>query len=281
MTFWEEVRSAVKKQPCSSDVTTSIYKKIATSGVNMLYLIKPSFYIGQLSVLTSDFMSYVEKFLASEDRDWSEYLKFFLYIREISKKLLSNIHSLESPLYQLINSLEEIFEGENTCEDEIEEEEEPEVMEDIDTVELNRFLNEDDDAVEDTPREKSLLDISFSREEMAEDYERIKKELTAKIKPALGERSQVIEDFATELACVYQECIQLRKEILRLSDVPDGDIAMMMSILVDIQYGLCDQMKRHIQEDIMVEDRFRFDPGLLSRSAQFLAEFSDKINNEV
>ena len=75
MSFWIELRSRVKERTTSGDIAMRVYQKIATSGVNMLHIVKPSFYIGQISVLTYDYMGYVEKFLSAEDRDWGEYLK--------------------------------------------------------------------------------------------------------------------------------------------------------------------------------------------------------------
>jgi hypothetical protein len=105
MTFWNDVRNKLKQKTTACDITVDVYKKIASSGVNMLGIIKPSFYLGQMSVLSLDFLGYVENFLAAEEGDWGEYLKFMLYLRESSKRLLVNVQNLNGPMNSLINMM--------------------------------------------------------------------------------------------------------------------------------------------------------------------------------
>lgn len=275
MSFWNDVRNKLKEKTTASDITMDIYKKIATSGVNMLAIIKPSFYMGQLSVLSMDFMGYVEKFLSAEEGDWGEYLKFMLYIRESSKRLLVNVQNLQGPLEQLIRLLDEIYEGEeSSAEDELEEPE-PELIEKPENVDIENILSNKPES----PKEP-VEDIKVSREDMASDYEGLKEELRVKIRAA-EVPDRVVNALAKEIADVYQECIQLAKELYRLKNCPDGDVSTLLSILVDIQYGLGHEMKKHLLEDVMVEERFQFDPGILTWTAHFLAEFSQKINEEL
>jgi hypothetical protein len=242
----------------------------------MLAIIKPSFYIGQLSVLTEEYMSYVERFLDSEDRDWGGYVKFVIYIREISSKLLDEINKLQDPLNKLIHLLEEIYEGEQSnLNDEYDEDLEPEIIEEPDN--LEKVLDESEEIEESEQAENIVNDAS--REDMVEDYEELNEELRVKLRqadiPMLVEKelAKVIDD-------MYLECIQLAKELIRLNRMPDGDIITLMSILVDIQYGMCHEMKRYLMEDIFIEDIFSFEPGILTWTARFLANFSDKINQE-
>jgi hypothetical protein len=282
MSFWKEKRIDVRHANTSSDTTTLVYRKIAETGVNVLGVMKPSFYTGQIHTLSNDYMSYVEKFLASEDRDWGEYLKFMLYIREIAKKLLRNIEILQLPLNQLIRALEEIYEGESflSDEDELEEYPEPEELEEpenygeyLDTDE-NREIHEDKNENTD-----GQFLASISREDFAVDYEHFLDELRFKLRQA-EVPLKIEEELAKEIADVYLECVQFSRELVRLENMPEGDLATLMSILVDVQYGITQEMKKHLMEDIVVEDRFSFKPGLLTWTAHFLSHFSEKVNEE-
>ncbi|MCE1248989.1 MAG: hypothetical protein LWY06_20315 [Firmicutes bacterium] len=273
MTFWNDVRNKLKQKTTACDITVDIYKKVASSGVNMLGIIKPSFYLGQMSVLTLDFLGYVENFLTAEDGDWGEYLKFMLYLRESSKRLLVNIQNLNGPLSSLINMTEEIFEGENDADDDLDDDAEPEPIDDKYKVTIEE-MNEKKDS-----EPTGLEEINVTREDMASDYETLREELKVKIRSA-EVPEKVVNALSKEIADVYQECIQLAKELYRLRNCPDGDVSTLLSILVDIQYGLCHEMNRHLLEDVMVEEQFQFDPGILTWTAHFLAEFSEKFNEE-
>ena len=279
MSFWNDLRNDLAERKTASDFTMEVYKKIASSRVNMIAIIKPSFYIGQLSLLSLDFMGYVEKFLNADEGDWGEYLKFILYIRESTKRLLFNVQNLQSPLTELIRMLEEIYEGEkDTSDDGYEDEPEPEDVEKPENVDIDEMLNEEEDKKE-SPEEETK-EVPVSREDMAEDYEALKEELRVKIRQA-EVPDRVVNLLSKEIADVYQECVQMQKELSRLAKSPDGDLSTLLSILVDINYGLCYEMKRHLLEDVIVEDRFKFDPGLITWTAHFLADFSDKINEEL
>lgn len=278
MSFWNEMRSELKSRRTASDVTMEVYQKIAASRVNMIAVIKPSFYIGQLSLLSLDFMGYVEKFLNAGESDWGEFLKFILYIRESTKRLLFNVQNLQGPLTELIRMLEEIYEGErNSPDEDYEDDLDTEPVEKPANMDLDDILSEEDDRKEIEDSEPSLTAVS--REEMAEDYEAFMEELRVKIRQS-EVPDRVVNELSREIADVYQECVQFRKEIYRLMKAPEGDISTLLSILVDINYGLCYEMKRHLLEDVVIEDRFKFDPGLLTWTAHFLSDFSDKINDE-
>ena len=279
MSFWNEMREELKSRRTASDVTMEVYQKIAASRVNMIAVIKPSFYIGQLSLLSLDFMGYVEKFLNAEESDWGEFLKFVLYIRESTKRLLFNVQNLQGPLTELIRMLEEIYEGErNSPDEDYEDDLDQEPVEKPENMDLDDILSEVDDKKESEDAEPSFAAVS--REEMVEDYEAFMEELRVKIRQS-EVPDRVVNELSREIADVYQECVQLRKEIYRLMKVPGGDISTLLSILVDINYGLCYEMKRHLLEDVVVEDCFKFDPGLLTWTAHFLSDFSDKINDEM
>ncbi|MFP4496613.1 MAG: hypothetical protein ACLFQV_00250 [Vulcanimicrobiota bacterium] len=271
MSFWTDVRAESRRLRTSSDAAQCIYTKVATSGVNMLSIIKPSFFIGQLSTLAYDYISYVDKFLDVEDRDWGEYLKFVLYIREITKKLSRNITQLESPLNQLIKDVEEIFEGDQLEED-FDDEPEPEEVDEPENI---------DDALSLEPVEdkNEYKEISTDRDELNKDYENLKEELRVKIRPA-EVPDRITLELAKEVAEVFLECVQLLKEIRRLEECPEGDLSSLITILIDIRFGLCREMKNHLMEDIQVEDTFTFKPGLLTWTTHFLENFSEKINQE-
>jgi hypothetical protein len=284
MSFWKEKRVNVQLANTSSNTTTMVYRKIAETGANMLGVIKPSFYIGQVHSLCDDYMSYVEKFLSSGDRDWGEYLKFMLYIREISKKLLRNIEILQLPLNQLLRALEEIYEGETLSSDEyeLEEEPEPEQLEEPENIQDyldSTVTGETSEDKSDETEDSSLSPASISREDLAQDYEKFLEELRIKLRQA-EVPPKIEEELAREIADVYLECIQFSRELVRLEHMPEGDIATLLSILVDVQYGITQEMKKHLMEDIIVEERFSFKPGLLTWTAHFLSHFSDKVNQE-
>ncbi|MCL5774399.1 MAG: hypothetical protein M1536_08525, partial [Firmicutes bacterium] len=60
MSFWEEVRAKVLEHTTSSDLTAGLYKKIASTGSNEMAMVKPTYYLGQISVLTMDYMDFVK-----------------------------------------------------------------------------------------------------------------------------------------------------------------------------------------------------------------------------
>lgn len=275
MTFWNDVRNQLRERTTASDITMEVYRKLTVKGLNMLGVIKPSFYMGQLSTLSLDFIGYVEKFLSAEEGDWGEFLKFILYIRESSKRLLFNIQNLQGPLENLIHLLEELYEGEKSGDDEYDEDPEPEEIEKPDNVNIDDIMSDKDDQETSYDSEE----IKIGREEMFSDYEELKEELRVKIRQA-DVPEKILNLLTNEIADVYQECIQLSKEMYRLSKYPEGDISTLLSILVDINYGLCCEMKKHLLEDVVIEDTFHFDPGLLTCTALFLSSFSDKFNEE-
>ena len=276
MSYWKRTKEKLEQMPNGCETTTMVYKKVAASGVNMLSVIKPSFYLGQLSVLASDYMRYVDRFLESDDRDWGEYLKFTLYIREISKRLVVNVQTLNGPLTELITAIEEILEGERIEDEDYGEEKEPEALEEPDNLDM---MNEDGDEDDSGADEEHEGELKILREELQADYETFKEDLRVKIRSAQVP-PRIVNDLSKVIADVYLECIQLLRELERLSRYPEGDLSTLLSILVDIRYGLSTEMKRHLYEDIVVEDQFQFNPGLVTWTAHFLASFSEKINEE-
>lgn len=301
MSYWNDLRKEVGNKSIASNITRSVYKQVAASGVNMLGIIKPAFYIGHISSLTYEYISYVEKFLQAEECDWGEYLQFALYLREISKKFLTNIENLRWPLNELIRSVEEIFEGERySSDEEYEEELEPERIEEPGNIE--EFLSGEDEEIEAEDEEPPVDDSKLTREELTADYRALKEKLLTKIRqmedPERGmeefsrkitdvfasrfrSSNVCIEELSRKIADVYLECVQLNRELERLQRCPEGDLSTLLSILVDIQFGLCTEMKRHLMEDVIVDESFNFKPGLLTWSSLFLANFSEKINREL
>jgi hypothetical protein len=276
MSYWDDTKNRLEELNTSCDIAMMAYKKIATSRVNMLAIIKPSFYMGQLSVLACDYMRYVDRFLASEERDWGEYVKFILYIREIAKRLVGSVQNFQGPLAQLIAAIDEIHEGERFDEeDDFDEESEPEKLEEPENLDL--VSDEKEDRPEDEDGDYSSEELKICREEVYKEHDALKAELRVKLHQA-DAPPRIVEELARVISDVYLECIQLSREVDRLSRFPDGDIATLMSILIDIQYGVCIEMMKHLFEDIMVEERFHFNPGLLTWTAHFLASFSDKID---
>lgn len=295
MSFWTDYRDAVKKRTTSAVTARAVYKMVAFPGLNMLYVIKPTFYMGQLSTLTADYIAYVEKFLDTDERDWGEYLIYLLHIREISESLLYNVEKLGPSLDLLIKASEEFLEGERAEPGaEYEYEAEPELYEDeeIDSEKVKEILKDDDNETSEDLNDVEIIpEQPVSRDAMIGDFEDLKKKLTEKFKEIdipkgmvekfLGSSEHVGERLAEKIALVYLEAIQYARELKRLSEYPEGDLSTLMSILIDVNYGLCDQMKNHIREDVVVDNEFSFEPGLLTWSSHLLAHFSEKINEKL
>lgn len=75
------------------------------------------------------------------------------------------------------------------------------------------------------------------------------------------------------------ECVQYARELSRLSVAGDGDVATMLSILADIQFGIESRMRYLLVEDVS-EDNSSLYPGLISWAGFFLGEIAEKMNAE-
>ncbi|MBI2252708.1 MAG: hypothetical protein HYU63_08245 [Armatimonadetes bacterium] len=256
MNFWEEVRQKVLQHTTSADITVNLYKKLTDSGANELALIKPTYYLGNFSILTMDFIDYLEKFCMIPQGEWGEYLRIIFYLRENAKNLLFNVKEISEPLENLIQELEELYSGEEESEEL--EENEPE---------------EPEKEIEDYRKEKKPEEEKFERESFDEDQVKLKSILKLKFQEAKIS-DYLVEQFSLNLTDLYTECIYLSMDLSRLTKVPEGDLASYLSIFIDLQYGL-EKIKNLIMEDI-IPGELSLTPGLFTWSAHFLTEILDK-----
>lgn len=268
MSFWEEIRSKVREHTTASDISESLYKKLATSGINQMPLIKPSFYLGRLSAETFDYMEIVEKFLEAPENDLGACLRHIINLRECAKAIHADIREVDVPLELLIEELEEL------SWDEFEEEEE-ELEEDGES--KGEVAEEEADELEEEEEEEDSR--LASRDDLAEKKDEMESALRSKLLN-MGISELVSQKLALRMAEVYLECVQYTRELKRLAEAGDEDIETMLSILVDLQYGLHSRIRYLLFEDVSFDDESNLYPGLVAWSAFFLAEVADKMNEE-
>jgi hypothetical protein len=265
MSFWEEIRSKVREHTTASDISESIYRKLATSGINQMPLIKPSFYLGRLSTETFDFMETVEKFLEAPENDLGTCFRHVIYLRECARALHADINEVDVPLELLIEEMEEL------SWDEFEEEEEEFEEEGDEPAGVAEEEAEESEEEEEGPL--------ASRDDLTSNKEEMDTALRSKLLN-MGISEVVSRKLALRMAEVYLECVQFTRELKRLSETGDEDIETMLSIMVDLQYGLHSRIRYLLFEDISFDDETNLYPGLVSWSAFFLEEVAEKLNEE-
>jgi len=266
--FWEDIRKRVVQHTTSADVASMIYQKLASTGVQGPAIIKPSFYLGQISVLTMDFMDHVEQLQEIDDRDWAGYLRSVGFLRECARSIVTNIERSSEPLERLITIVEEILEGEEFA-----------ALEDEDELEAAAVKAEEVEAA-DTADDVEVEDADVAREEMSAEREALEETLRSKFRNA-GFGDETGDQLAKSIGNLYLECVQLAKELSRLSKAPDEDTATAMSILIDLQYGVDSQLRSLLVEDVNVADAEpTFNLGFFTWSALLLSELMDKVGGE-
>ena len=260
---WEEIKNKAKKYSKVSDLALDIYKKISSCGVNQFFSIKPTFYLGAAYSSAMDYINYTEKFLTAKEKDFSEFFKLMLYLRECSKSMLAYIKNLSEPLEFLIQHLEEIYEGEEN--EEYEEYEEDEEIEE--TNKYNEKIAEDEGK-------------TYSREDFAKQKDELAEKLRLKLKEVCGSEN-LTHALSNVMSLIYLECAQFIREASRLNGANDADIDTILTILVDIQFGLEVQLKSLITEDMTKDEDYNFNLGFLVWSAHFLNELTNNLNKEL
>ena len=277
--FWQEIRSKVVSHTTSADVADKVYKKLASTHVQGPALIRPAFLLGQLSVLTMDYISHVEHFLQGDAKDWSGMLRTVCFMRECAHGTRRYILEAGEPLERVITMLEEILEGEEVdlLEDEDLEHDIEEAEVDV-HAEIDGRPPTDDDDQDLTSLE--AIDSNIEREAMADERNALEESLRSKLRAAEISDS-VTRHLATQMAEYYLECVQLAKELARLAQAPDGDTATLVSILIDLQYGLDTQMRRVLLEEINTTDlEPTFTLGFDTWSALLISEILERGSQE-
>jgi len=270
---WNDIRNQVQEQLTTASMSAKIYRKIASSKTNSLAIIRPSYYLSHISTLVMDYITFVDRFLAIPEREWESYLTYILYIKDCCRNISVSIREIAEPLEILIENLEEIFESEEFAEetDDMEEEEPsrpPESESAPGEVEPEDSVPADDESHE------------FVRDTYTADRDALEENLRVKLRNEIGISERIGRELAKKLSEAYLECIQYLRSQKRLLKSPDGDVSSILSILIDMQYGLEDQMRRLLLEDFFIEDLPSYTPGLNTWIAHFLDELTEMINSE-
>ncbi|MCL5036060.1 MAG: hypothetical protein M1269_02980 [Chloroflexi bacterium] len=280
MAFWEDLRTRVLEHITASDIAFSIKKKLATTEVSEIAFVKPAYYLGQLSVLTMDFIDYTEKLLDTADGDKPTMLELLLYVRECAKSLALNVKTVSDPLEIAIQMIEEIYEGEELADEESGVESEPGPM----VAPPEGSIEEDEDLEGEEPDDEDTLQPEEDEEEDSrENFELQRSNLEEKLIKKLETvdcSKNITEELASSISNIYLECVQHAKDLARLAESIDGDLPGILSVLVDIQYGLDFQLRGLLLEDVEVEEEITFVPGMLTWSSLFLNELTENIIEE-
>jgi hypothetical protein len=237
MSFWQELTEKVKQNKLATNITVQVLAKIKSAQIEEFIIVKPAFYFGQIYTLCLDYLHIVEDLLSAPPESKFDVVKGLLFIREAASSLLSDIKALAVPLEGLVLAVDDRYEQKvgNTEVDESGEEE----MKD-------EFVAE----------EASLIERLHYLFETA------------------GNSDFVVSNLSRSIAGFYRECVHFAKAISELLDAPDGDLEMLLSILLDIQYGLEWQVRFMVEEDVLNETKAEvsFSPGLLTWSSLALTE---------
>ncbi len=271
---WNDIRSQVQAQLTTAGMSAKIYRKIASSKTNSLAIIRPSYYLSHISTLVMDYITFVDRFLAIPERDWESYLTYILYIKDCCRNISVSIREIAEPLEILIENLEEIFESEEFADDsdDLEEDEEPSLP--------SASESAADENEPEIPPPSSDDSHEFVRETFTSDRDALDENLRVKLRDEIGISERIGKELAKKLSEAYLECIQYLRSTNRLLQSPDGDVSSILSILIDMQYGLDDQMRRLLLEDFFIEDLPSYTPGLNTWIAHFLDELTEMINSD-
>lgn len=265
MSAWKNVKDKMKNNHNAAEAGQGIYKKIASCGVNQFFAVKPTFYLGSAYVCAASYVDYVDKLLKAKEKDYSEVFKNLVCLRECAKMLLVNVNGLNEPLEALVQQMEEIYEGEEYEDDD----------EDLDAVEQEDIEEPRNNA----ETEKYDQGKNPYREDFLKEREALAKEISFKLKE-ICENEKISLNLAVSISLVYEECVQFAREVMRMHVAPEGDISTILSILVDMQFGLEVLLKNYITEDMSKDEEYNFNLGFLIWSAHYLNEITNKLNEE-
>lgn len=264
--FWETYRNRVLSNNTAADTASMIYQKVASTGVMPPAITRPSYYLGHVSTLLMDFVNHVERMLNLPDDNTNGLLRSVAFLRETCRSIRHDIFQVADPLERLLTMLEDVLEGEELAalEDET----------DLDATPAQAAAAVDTQAVEQQDEEE------IERETLAPDREKLEEALRVKLRKGAFS-DQVINEVAKTIGGVYLECVQFARELDRLSSCSEEDTSTVMSILMDMQYGLDSQLRALLAEDIDTSD---FEPtyrlGFFVWTAHLAAELMEKIREE-
>ncbi len=240
--FWEQFRNSVLAATTSADVATRIYQKVATTRVMGAAVVRPAYYVGHVSELMRDFVNHVERLLNTSEDNPAALLRSIAFLRECCRSLKSDIMQVADPLERLVRMIEDLLEKEEQA-----------------ALEDGNLLKLEDDASlpldDEEGGEEALLDaeMEIDRESLFSQRDALSESLRVKFRDALVSEA-VVNDVADVISEVYLECVQFARELARLDVAPDEDIATVMSIVMDLQFGLDVQLRNLLMEDIDTSD---------------------------
>ena len=273
---WEDITMKVSAQATAAMLSEKIYKKVSSTKINSLAIIRPSYYISHISEQMMDYITFVDRFLIIPEREWESYLRLMLHIKDCCRSISMSILQMTEPLEILIENLEEAFESEEFAEDTDdmaeEEEEEPAAP----------LSEEEKTSLKTVAETHHLKEESHElvREAYTSDKEVLEENLRVKLRDEIGISDRIAKELAKKLSDVYLECVHYLKSLIRLENAPDDDVSSILSILIDMQYGLDDQLRRLLMEDFFIEDLPSYSPGLNTWIAHFLDELTEILNSE-
>ena len=188
------------------------------------------------------------------------------FLRETGRTMVEQVARAADPLERLITMVEEILEAEEFAAMDMDEEE--------------GEADEEPQGDEEAEGDDDLEEQDVEREEMAPEKEKLRESLRGRLREH-GFSDEVTDEMAARLADVYLECVQFHKELARLRKAPDADTSSIMSILIDLQYGMDVQLRGLLVEDVNLseaEPSFRL--GLFTWSAHLLQEIVDHMRAE-
>lgn len=264
--FWDTYRNRVLTSTTAADTASMIYQKVASTGVMPPAITRPAYYLGRMSTLLMDFVNHVERMLNTPDENTTGLLRSVAFMRETCRSIRHDIFQVADPLERLLTMLEDVLEGEELA------------------------ALEDETSLEATAEQAAAVMGSQAAEQ--QDQEEIEREVLSPNREKLEEAVRVklhkgdfseetVKEVASAIGGVYLECVQFARELDRLSTCPDEDGSTIMSILMDMQYGLDTQLRGLLMEDIDTSD---FEPsyrlGFFVWTAHLVAELMDKLREE-
>lgn len=263
--FWEAYRNRVLANTTAADAASTIYQKVASTGVMQPAITRPAYYLGRMSTLMMDFVDHVERLLNTPDKQHAALLRSVAFLRETCRSIRYDILQVADPLERLLTMLEDVVEGEELA--------------DMEDAGLEATV-QDAVAAANSQASAQQDQEEIEREGLTPNRESLEEAIRVKLR-ASDFSDQVISEVASAIGGIYLECVQFARELDRLSSCPDEDTSTIMSVLMDMQYGLDTHLRGLLMEDIDTSD---FEPsyrlGFFVWTAHLVYELVEKTGDE-
>jgi len=262
--FWDAYRNRVLSGTTAADAACMIHQKVASTGVMLPAITRPAHYLGHMSTLTADFVNHVERLIETPVESSAMLLRSVAFLRETCRHMRYDITCVADPLERLLTMLEDVIEDEETVErEDADIEASPETV--AAAANARAAAEQDEEEIE--------------REALFPNRDRLEEALRVRLRANDFSESVIVET-SRAIGSVYLECVQFARELERLSNTADEDTSAVMSVLMDMQYGLDSQLRGLLMEDIDTSD---FEPtyrlGFFVWTAHLVAELMEKMQN--